>query len=108
MQNKLLHILCQKIHLVIKVEMLYVTRTQMTDIKMYIPLLPVKCWSCNFTFVGETKNLWNSHGSKHKPGFWHNNRESAIKDHAETTDHDICIMSRYWKRMSTIGTKEFF
>ena len=40
--------------------------------------------------VGETKRSWNSRGSEHKLGTG-NNRESAIKDHAETTDHDISI-----------------
>ena len=40
--------------------------------------------------VGETKRSRNSRGSEHKPGT-RNNRESAIKDHAETTDHDICV-----------------
>ena len=40
--------------------------------------------------AGETKRSWNSRGSEHKPGT-HNNRESALKDHAETADHDISI-----------------
>ena len=50
----------------------------------------VKCQSCDFTYVGETKRSWNSRGSEHKPDT-RNNRESAIKDHAETTDHDIFV-----------------
>ena len=48
----------------------------------------VKCRSCDFTYIGETKRSWNSRGGEHKPGT-NNNKESAIKDHAETTDHDI-------------------
>ena len=44
----------------------------------------------DFTYVGEMKRSWNSRGSEHKPGI-RNNRESAIKVHAETTDHDISI-----------------
>ena len=48
----------------------------------------VKCRSCDFTYIGETKRSWNSRGGEHKPGT-NNNKESAVKDHAETTDHDI-------------------
>ena len=48
----------------------------------------VKCRSCDFTYIGETKRSWNSRGGEHKPGT-NNNKESAIKDHVETTDHDI-------------------
>ena len=48
----------------------------------------VKCRSCDFTYIGVTKRSWNSRGGEHKPGT-NNNKESAIKDHAETTDHDI-------------------
>ena len=47
----------------------------------------VKCRSCDFTYIGETKRSWNSRGGEHKPRT-NNNKESAIKDHAETTDHD--------------------
>ena len=47
----------------------------------------VKCRSCDFTYIGETKRSWNSRGGEHKPGT-NNNKESAIKDQAETTDHD--------------------
>ena len=42
---------------------------------------------CKF-FEGLKKHSKNSRGGEHKPGT-NNNKESAIKDHAETTDHDI-------------------
>ena len=48
----------------------------------------VKCKACNFTYVGESKSSWISRGAEHKPGTRTNN-ESAIRHHAETTDHDI-------------------
>ena len=48
----------------------------------------VKCKTCNFAYVGESKRSWNSRGAEHKPGTRSNN-ESAIRFHAETTDHDI-------------------
>lgn len=41
-----------------------------------------------FTYVGESKRSWNSRGVEHKPGVRSNN-ESANRDHAQTTDHDI-------------------
>ena len=48
----------------------------------------VKCKTCDFAYVGESKRSWNSRGAEHKPGTRSNN-ESAIRFHAETTDHDI-------------------
>ena len=36
----------------------------------------------------ESKRSWNSRGAEHKPGTRSNN-ESAMRHHAETTDHDI-------------------
>ena len=44
-------------------------------------------------WIDHTEQLersWNSRGSEHKPVTC-TNRESAIKDHTETTDHDICV-----------------
>ena len=38
--------------------------------------------------IGESKRSWNSRGSEHKPGTRPENF-SAIKQHAETTNHDI-------------------
>ena len=37
-------------------------------------------------------------GGEHKPGT-NNNKESAIKDHAETTDHDIDNVNNWHKRI---------
>lgn len=48
----------------------------------------VKCNDCSFTCVGENKHLWTSRGAEHDPGPA-SNIESAIKQPAETTDHDI-------------------
>ena len=48
----------------------------------------VKCRSCSFVYIGESKRSWNSRGAEHKPGTRGNN-ESAIKQHAETNGHDI-------------------
>ena len=48
----------------------------------------VKCKSCEFTYVGESKLSWNSRGKEHKPST-RPECFSAIKQHAETTDHDI-------------------
>ena len=47
-----------------------------------------KCKSCPFTYIGETKRSWNSRWLEHKPGVRKRN-ESAIKDHAEKTGHDV-------------------
>ena len=41
-----------------------------------------------FTKSSEDHALWNSRGAEHKPGTRGNN-ESAIKQHVETTGHDI-------------------
>ena len=68
----------------------------------------VKCRLCDFTYIGETKRSWNSRGGEHKPGT-NNNKELAIKDHAETTDHHIDIgYVEILEIMSIIGTKESF
>jgi len=48
----------------------------------------VKCNGCSFTYIGESKRSWTSRGVEHDPGYA-SNKESAIKQHAETTDHDI-------------------
>ena len=48
----------------------------------------VKCKTCHFTYVGESKRSWISRGAEHKPGTRSNN-ESAIRHHARTTDDDI-------------------
>ena len=41
-----------------------------------------------FTYICESKRSWYSQGSEHKPGT-RPEKFSAIKQHAETTDHDI-------------------
>ena len=51
-------------------------------------LFVVDCKSCDFTYVGESKRSWNSRGPEHKPGTRSSN-DSFIKQHAETTDHDV-------------------
>ncbi|KAL9958328.1 hypothetical protein ACROYT_G035332 [Oculina patagonica] len=45
----------------------------------------VKCHDCSFTYIGESKRLWSSRGAEHDPGRA-SNSESAIKQHAESTD----------------------
>jgi hypothetical protein len=59
------------------------SENQMTEI-----VYKVKRRSCSFVYIGESKRSWNSRGAEHKPGTRGNN-ESAIKQHAETTRHDI-------------------
>lgn len=63
--------------------------------------------SCSLTYTGESKCLWNLCGAEHDPGHA-SNSESAIKQHAETKDHDIhprvtqileCGISNYGKRL---------
>jgi len=58
-------------------------------------------------YIGESKHLWTSHRAEHDPGCV-SNKESAIKQHAETTDHDIHLrdaqilergISNYGKRL---------
>ena len=41
-----------------------------------------------FTYVGESKRSWSSRGAEHDPGRA-SNSESAIKQQAESTDHNI-------------------
>jgi len=52
----------------------------------------VKCESCSFVHIRESKSSGNSPGegggAERKPGTRGNN-DSAIKQHAETTGHDI-------------------
>lgn len=48
----------------------------------------VRCKSCSFVYVGESKRSWNSRGLEHKPGTRRQN-DSAIRHHAESTGHDI-------------------
>ena len=48
----------------------------------------VKCNSCSFTYIGETKRTWETRRSEHKPGVRKHNY-SAVKDHAETTGHEV-------------------
>ena len=48
----------------------------------------VKCNSCSFTYIGETKRTWETRWSEHKPGVRKHNY-SAVKDHAETTGHEV-------------------
>jgi len=47
-----------------------------------------KCNDCSFTYIGESKRSWTSLGAEHDPGRA-SIKESAIKQHAETTDHDL-------------------
>ena len=48
----------------------------------------VKCHDCSFTHIGENKRSWSSGGAEHDPGRV-SNSESAIKQHAESTEHNI-------------------
>ena len=48
----------------------------------------VSCHDCTFAYVGESKRSWSSCGAKHDPGCT-SNSESAIKQHADSTDHSI-------------------
>ena len=41
-----------------------------------------------FTYVGESKRCWKSRRAEHKPGT-NGNIGSAVKQHVETTGHDI-------------------
>ena len=41
-----------------------------------------------FTYVEESKRSWKFRGAEHKPGT-NGNISSAVKQHAETTGHDI-------------------
>ena len=47
-----------------------------------------KCKSCDFSYVGESKRSWKSRWAEHKPGT-RRMIESSIKEHAETTGHDV-------------------
>ena len=47
-----------------------------------------KCKSCAFTYIGQTKRCWCSRWLEHKPGV-RRKITSAIKDHAESTGHDV-------------------
>ena len=51
-------------------------------------LYKVSCKTCSFTYVAESKRSWRSRGAEHKPGT-NGNIGSAVKQHAETTGHDI-------------------
>ncbi len=48
----------------------------------------LKCHDCSFTYIGESKRSWSSRGADHDPGRA-SNSESAIKQHAESTEHNI-------------------
>ena len=48
----------------------------------------VRCQDCSFTYIGESRRSWTSRGAEHDPGRA-SNTESAIKQHAESTDHNI-------------------
>ena len=47
-----------------------------------------KCKSCAFTYICQTKRCWCSRWLEHKPGV-RRKITSAIKDHAESTGHDV-------------------
>jgi len=42
----------------------------------------------SFIYVGERERSWKYWGTEHKPGM-NGNVGSAVKQHAETTGHDI-------------------
>ena len=48
----------------------------------------MSCRTCSFTYIGESKRSWKSRGTEHKPGT-NGNVGSAVKQHAQTTGHDI-------------------
>jgi len=48
----------------------------------------VSCRACPFTYIGESKRSWKSQRAEHVPGT-NGNVGSAVKQHAETTDHNI-------------------
>ena len=48
----------------------------------------VKCKKCDFIYFGESKRSWISRVAEHKPTT-RSYSESAIRHHAETTDHEI-------------------
>ena len=48
----------------------------------------VECKDCNFAYVGESKRCWASRSVEHDPARAAS-KESAIRFHAERTDHDI-------------------
>jgi len=48
----------------------------------------VSCRTWPFTYIGESERGWKSRGAEHKPGT-NGNVGSAVKQHAETTVHNI-------------------
>ena len=48
-----------------------------------------KCKSCDFTYVGESKRSWRSRWAEHAQPGTRRKIESSIKEHAETTGHDV-------------------
>ncbi len=48
----------------------------------------VECHDCPFMYIGESKRAWSSRGAEHDPGRA-SNSESTIKQHAESTEHNI-------------------
>ena len=60
-------------------------------------------------YVGESKRSWKSWGAEHKPGT-NGNISSAVKQHAETTGHNIHqnYAHTFWKQARKPGTKDFF
>ena len=50
--------------------------------------LQCRCPKCSFTYVRESKHSQNSRGAERDPGRA-SNSESAIKQHAKSTDHNI-------------------
>ena len=48
----------------------------------------VRCNDFAFTYIGESKRSWSSRGAEHDPGRACNG-DSAIKQHTESTEHDI-------------------
>ena len=47
----------------------------------------LRCRDCLFAYIGESKHSWNSRRVEPDPGCA-SNSESAIKQHAESTDHN--------------------
>ncbi len=60
------------------------SQTQVKDI-----VYKFKCKTCNFLYIGESKISWKSRWAEHKPGT-RPQIESAIKEHAERTGHEVC------------------
>ena len=52
------------------------------------PVYKVECKDCSFAYIGENKRCWASRSVEHDPSCT-TSKESAIRFHAERTDHNI-------------------